>query len=220
MPTRCIKSRSVSSKEELPRDSDHPLPDERFGATMKSYGHKSVHSPEYAKRKFGYSSDSFLQSLMSALLVRTLAVLFAVTVGGALYYDHFTWYTSAVGALLANMLVGICLGTLALERSRKRSYRRMLELAFLNHHVHNGLTQMIMVSQVTNSDRHDQLTRDAVSRISEALWRVGNGSDVAGLSLDVDLGGKDLTRAREARERQWLAKWASPAPHDIQIGPN
>jgi hypothetical protein len=159
-------------------------------------------------------------NLMNAMLVSALALFLEVAVGGTLYYDHFTWYTSAGGGLLANTLVGICLGTLALERTRKRSNRRMLELAFLNHHVHNGLTQMIMVSQVTDTDRHDQLTRDAVSRISEALWRVGTGSDVAGLSLDVDVGGKDLTRAREAREKQLLARWAQPEPHDIKIGPN
>jgi hypothetical protein len=64
---------------------------------------------------------------------------------------------------------------------------------------------MIMVSQVADTDKHDQLMRDAVSRISEALWRVGNEPDLAGLSLDVDTGGEDLTRAREERERQWLA---------------
>jgi hypothetical protein len=186
---------------------------------MKTYGHKSVRSCEYVKRKFGHSSALFFQSLMVALLVSTLAVLLEVTVGGALYYDHFTWYTSVVGALLANALVGICLATIALERNRQRSVRRTMELAFLNHHVHNALTQMIMASSVTDTDMHDRYVREAVSRISEALLRVGNESDVAGLSLDVDLGGEDLTRGREEREKRWLEGWVPTAPHDIQIGP-
>jgi hypothetical protein len=184
---------------------------------MKTYGHKSVDPRKYAKRKFGYSSASFLQSLMTALLLSTLAVLLAVAVGDALYCDHFTSYASAAGALLANTLVGICLATIALERTRKRSVRRTLELAFLNHHVHNALTQMTIASNATDTDKHGRFMRDAVSRISEGLLRVGNESDVARLSR-CGPWGKDLTRERQEREKQWLARWAQPAPpHDIQI---
>ena len=131
---------------------------------------------------------------MTAFVVSTLVVLLAVAVGGALYYDDVTWYISAASGLLVEMLVGTCLAMIALERTRKRSVRRTLELAFLNHHVHNALTQMIMSSSVTDTAKQDRFMRDAVSRISEALIRVGNESDVTGLSLDVDLGGKDLNR--------------------------
>ena len=120
-------------------------------------------SPQVCQAKvWVYLSASFLQSLMSAMLVSTLALFLEVAVGGALYYDHFTWYTSAAGAQLANTLVGICLATIALERTRKRSVRRTLELAFLNHHVHNALTQMTIASCL--SARLRSTGRDGVAQ--------------------------------------------------------
>jgi len=39
------------------------------------------------------------------------------------------------------MLAVIFLATIALEQARERSIRRRLERSFLNHHVHNALTQ-------------------------------------------------------------------------------
>ena len=48
-------------------------------------------------------------------------------------------------------LVLVCLATIALEQARKRSIRRTLELSFLNHHVHNAMTQMIMASEMSDA---------------------------------------------------------------------
>jgi light-regulated signal transduction histidine kinase (bacteriophytochrome) len=98
--------------------------------------------------------------------------------------------------------------TIALEQARKRSLRRILEIAFLNHHVHNAMAQMVMASNLTESDKQDRYIQEAVSRISEALFRVANNADAIGLSLDVDLDGTELTRDREDREKQWVAKTA------------
>jgi hypothetical protein len=44
--------------------------------------------------------------------------------------------------------------------------------------------------------------REAVSRISEALFRVGNSADLTGLSLEVDFAGAGLTHEGEEREKQ------------------
>jgi hypothetical protein len=126
----------------------------------------------------------------------------------ALYYRHVAWYLCAAVGPLVDTLVVICLGTIALEQARKRSIRRTLEIAFLNHHVHNAMTQMIMASNLTEADKQDRYMWEAVSRISEALLRVANNADPTRLSLDVDLGGTELTREREERERQWGAKRA------------
>jgi len=105
-------------------------------------------------------------------------------------------------------LVVICLGTIALEQARKRSIRRTLELAFLNHHVRNALTQMMMASNLTEPGEQDRFMREAVGRISEALFRVANSADLTGLSLEVDLGGAELTHAGEQREQGTGAKRA------------
>jgi hypothetical protein len=105
-------------------------------------------------------------------------------------------------------LVVICLGTIALEQARKRSIRRTLEIAFLNHHVHNAMTQMIMASNLTEADKQDRYMWEAVSRISEALFRVANNADPTSLSLDVDLGGTELAREGDERENNIGARRA------------
>jgi len=95
------------------------------------------------------------------------------------------------------------LATIALEQARKRSIRRTLELSFLNHHVRNALTQMIMASNLTDAGKQERFVREAVSRISEALFRVANSVDLTGLSLEVDLGGAELAQEGEEREKPW-----------------
>jgi|SRR5580700_5167500 hypothetical protein len=159
--------------------------------------------PKTLRQSHGYESASILQSLRTALVVGTAAALIGVAVGAALYYDHVPWYVSAAAGPVVDTLIVMCLVTIALEQARKRSIRRTLEIAFLNHHVHNAMAQMVMASNLTESDKQDRYMREAVSRISEALFRVANGADPTGLSLDVDLGGAELTRDREEREKQW-----------------
>jgi hypothetical protein len=175
---------------------------------MKTYEHELSRSYEYANSILGYRSASFLQSLTTAFVLGTIAALIGVAMSVALYYRHVAWYLCAAVGPLVDTLVVICLGTIALEQARKRSIRRTLEIAFLNHHVHNAMTQMIMASNLTEADKQDRYMWEAVSRISEALLRVANNADPTRLSLDVDLGGTELTREREERERQWGAKRA------------
>jgi len=169
---------------------------------MKTYEHELAHSYEHSKNILRYSSASFLQSLTTALLLGTMAALIGVTLSAALYYRHVAWYVSAAVGPLVETLVVIFLATIALEQARKRAIRRTLELSFLNHHVRNALTQMIMASNVTDTGKQDRFMREAVSRISEALFRVANSADLTGLSLEVDLAGAGLTHEGEEREKQ------------------
>src|ERR1039458_7098654 len=175
---------------------------------MKTYEHELSRSYEYANSILGYRSASFLQSLTTAFVLGTIAALIGVAMSVALYYRHVAWYLCAAVGPLVDTLVVICLGTIALEQARKRSIRRTLEIAFLNHSVQDAMTQMIMASNLTEADKQDRYMWEAVSRISEALLRVANNADPTRLSLDLDLGGTELTREREERERQWGAKRA------------
>ena len=170
---------------------------------MKTYEHEFAHSYEHSKSIWRYSSASFLQSLGTGLVVGTVAAIIGVAVSAVLYYRHVAWYISAAAGPLVDTLVVVCLATIALEQARKRSIRRTLELSFLNHHVRNALTQMIMASNLTDAGKQERFVREAVSRISEALFRVANSVDLTGLSLEVDLGGAELAQEGEEREKPW-----------------
>jgi hypothetical protein len=98
------------------------------------------------------------------------------------------------------MLIVTVLVTIVLEQRRKRAILRTLELAFLNHHVRNALTQMGMIYYVADPEKREHLLQDAVARVSEVLFRIANSADPTGLSLEVDLGGVELAHAGEARE--------------------
>jgi len=169
---------------------------------MKTYEHELAHSHEHSKRIWRYSSGSFVQSLATALVLGTLAAVVGMAVSAALYYRHAAWYIVAAAGPLADTLVVICLATIALEQARKRSIRRALELAFLNHHVRNALTQMSMAEYVADPQQHERLVREAAGRISEALFRIANSADLTGLSLEVDLRGTQLIHEGEAREQE------------------
>ena len=168
---------------------------------MKTYEHELAHSYEHPKSIWRYSSASFLQSLTTALVLGIMAALIGMAASAALYYRHVAWYISAGVGPLVDTLVVIFFATIALEQARKRSIRRTLELSFLNHHVRNALTQVIMASNVADAGKQERFTREAVSRISEALFRVANSVDLTGLSLEVDLRGAELTHEGEGREQ-------------------
>jgi hypothetical protein len=99
------------------------------------------------------------------------------------------------------MLLVTVLVTIVLEQPRKRAIRRTLELAFLNHHVRNALTEMSMVSYIADPEKREHLLQDAAARVSEVLFRIANSADLTGLSLEVDLAGVELAYAGEAREQ-------------------
>jgi hypothetical protein len=167
---------------------------------MKTYEHEFAHSYEHSKSIWRYSSASFLQSLTTALVLGTMAALIGVAMSAVLFYHHVAWYISLAAGPLVDTLVVICLATIALEQARKRSIRRTLELSFLNHHIRNALTQMVMASNLTDAGTQDRFMREAVSRVSEALFRIANSADLTGLSLEVDLGGAELSHEGEERE--------------------
>jgi hypothetical protein len=175
---------------------------------MKTYEHQFAHSYEHSKSIWRYSSASFLQSLTTALVVGTVAALVGVATSAALYYRHVAWYIVLAAGPLVDTLVVICLATIALEQARKRSIRRTLELSFLNHHVRNALTQIMMASKLDEAGKQDPFMQAGVSRISEALFRVANSADLTGLSLEVDLGGTELTQEGEERENNTRAQKA------------
>src|SRR5271157_3162576 len=170
---------------------------------MKTYEYELAHAHEHPRSIWRYSSASFLQSLVTAFVLGTVAALIGIAVSAALYYRHVAWYIVAASGPLTDTLVVIFLATIALEHARKRSIRRALELSFLNHHVRNALTQMIMASNLTDVGKQDHFIREAVRRISETLFRVANSADLTGLSLEVDLGGAELTHEGEEREKPW-----------------
>ena len=101
-----------------------------------------------------------------------------------------------VEAVVVTVLV-----TMAIEGRRKRAIRRTLELAFLNHHIRNAITQMSMAEHIADPQQHERFVREAVGRVSEALFRVANSADLTGLSLEVDLQGTQLTHEGAAREQ-------------------
>lgn len=92
--------------------------------------------------------------------------------------------------------------TMVIEGRRKRAIRRTLELAFLNHHIRNAITQMSMVQHIADPVLQERYVRESVERISEALFRIANSKDLTGLSLEVDLQGIQLTHQGAAREQE------------------
>jgi hypothetical protein len=102
---------------------------------------------------------------------------------------------------MLQLLIVIFLVTIVLEQRRKRSIRHTLELAFLNHHIRNAITQMASASYIENPEKQERLMFEAAGRISETLFRVANSTDLTGLSLEVDLSGVELTRGGGAREK-------------------
>jgi hypothetical protein len=172
----------------------------RLGAVVETYGQRLVHPYQYTKGVLGHRSASFLQSLTTALVLGATAAFVGVAASAALYYRHIVWYVSAAAGPLVDTLVVVCLATIALEQSRKRSIRRTLETSFLNHHVRNALVQMIMAADLADTDKQDRYMQEAVGRISEALFRVANSAE---LSLEVDIAGSQLIRASEERGKQW-----------------
>jgi hypothetical protein len=167
-----------------------------------------VPSSKNANSERTYSSASFLQSLATASALGIVAALLAIAAGVTMHNRHVPWYVNLSIVAAVETLVAIALVTITIERTRKRAIRRTLELAFVNHHVNNALTQIVMASNVTDIAKHDLYLKEAISRISEALFRTGNQSDLATLSLAVDLGGRDMNRGREDRESKWLAREA------------
>ncbi len=167
---------------------------------MKAYQHELAHSYEHRRALLDFRSGSLLQSLITAIMVGVLVASLGIALFALSHYRQTPWYTAAAIGGVAQVLILTFLVTLVLEQRRKRSIRRTLELAFLNHHIRNAITQMTMASNVAEHEQQ-RFMRDAAERISEALFRVANSADLTGLSLEVDLSGVELTREGANREK-------------------
>ena len=169
---------------------------------MKTYAHELAHHYEHRKNVISFSSASLFQSLITASVIGVVAAFIGVALNAVRWYGNTSWYVGATVAAVVEAVVVTALVTIVIEQRRKRSIRRTLELAFLNHHIRNAITQMSMVQYVTDPQQHDRLVREAVGRISAALFRIANSADLTGLSVEVDLKGIQLTHEGEAREQE------------------
>lgn len=173
---------------------------------MKIHEHEKTRKYEHSNGIWRFASGSFLQSLATALVVGTMAALLGMAASAALYYRDVPWYVSAGAGPLVDTVVVIFLATIALEGARRRSIRRTLELSFLNHHVRNALTQVMMASRITDPAQQDHFIQEAVSRISGALFRVTNSPDLTGLSLREDLRGEGMIQQGKERPKNMGAR--------------
>jgi hypothetical protein len=138
-----------------------------------------------------FQSGSLAQSFLTALAIG--AAVASLTLPPI---HRQRLYTGTLQLVVTTFLV-----TMVLEQRRKRTIRRTLDLAFLNHHVRNALAQISMSEYVSDIEQHKQLLDAAVSRISETLFRVANSTDLTGLSLEHDLSGVGLIKESEEREK-------------------
>src|ERR1022692_2066685 len=169
---------------------------------MKTYQHELAHLYEHPTKVFRFSSASLFQSLVTASIIGVVVAVIGVALNAVRWYGNESWYVSATAAAVVEAVVVTALVTIVIEQRRKRAIRRTLELAFLNHHIRNSITQMGMAQYVADPQQHERLVREAVGRISEALFRFANSADVTGLSLEVDLKGIQLTHGGEVREQE------------------
>ena len=169
---------------------------------MKTYEHELAHLYEHRKNVFRFSSASLFQSLITASVIGVMVAFIGVALNALRLQGNASWYVSATTGAVVETVIVTALVTIVLEQRRKRAIRRTLELAFLNHHIRNAMTQMSMAEYVADPQQHERLVREAVGRISEALFRIANSADLTGLSLEVDLKGTQLTQEGEAREQE------------------
>ena len=167
---------------------------------MKAYQHERAHRYEHSHPVFDFKSASLFQSLTTAAMIGIFVGSVGVALNAVWFYRQTSWHVTTTVQGLVQMLIVTVLVTIVLEQRRKRAIRRTLELAFLNHHVRNALTQMSLVSYIADPEKREHLLQDAAARVSEVLFRLANSVDLTGLSLEVDLGGVELAHAGEARE--------------------
>ena len=169
---------------------------------MKAYQHELAHLYEHRKKVLGFGSASLFQSLITAGAIGVVAAFVGVVLDDLRWQGNTSWYVSAMTAAVLEAVIVAALVTMVIEGRRKRAIRRTLELAFLNHHIRNAITQMSMAEHVADPQQHERFVHEAVGRISEALFRIANSADLIGLSLEVDLQGIQLTHEGAAREQE------------------
>jgi hypothetical protein len=169
---------------------------------MKAYQHELAHSYAHREKVLNFSSASLFQSLITASAIGVLVGVIGVVLDTVRRRGNSSWYVSATTAGVLEATIVALLVTMVIEGRRKRAIRRTLELAFLNYHIRNAITQLSMAEHVADPQQHERFVREAVGRISEALFRIANSADLTGLSLEVDLKGTQLTHEGAAREQE------------------
>src|SRR5438034_3895263 len=129
---------------------------------MKAYQHELAHHYQQRKNVFRFASASLFQSLITAAVIGIVVAFIGVALNAVRWQGNTSWYVSATTGAVVEMVVVTALVTMVIEGRRKRAIRRTLELAFLNHHIRNAITQMSMAEYVADPQPHERLVREAV----------------------------------------------------------
>src|ERR1700736_1828045 len=121
---------------------------------IKAYQHELAHLYEKRKNVLRFDSASLFQSLITASVIGIVVAFIGVALNAVRWQGNTSWYVSATTGAVVDMVVVTALVTMVLEQRRKRAIRRTLELAFLNHHIRNAITQMIMAQHVADPQQH------------------------------------------------------------------
>ncbi len=136
---------------------------------MKAYQHELAHLYERRKNFFRFSSGSFFQSLTTASAIGIIVAFAGIAMNSVRWHGN-AWYVSAMAAAIVEAAIVTVLVTMVIEGRRKRAIRRTLELAFLNHHIRNAITQMSMVQHIADPVQQERYVRESVERISRSKW--------------------------------------------------
>ena len=126
---------------------------------MKAYQQNPAPLDEHRKKVLRFSSASFFQSLSTGSVVGAASALIGVGLDAVRWRGHAPWYVSATTAAVLEAVVVTLLVTMVIEGRRKRAIRRTLELAFLNHHIRNAITQMSMAEHVADPQQRERFVR-------------------------------------------------------------
>ena len=164
------------------------------GNTPKNVGRQMKRSP--------FESVSFGYSLLGALTIGIIVASVAIILDATWTVRATTWYVRAIVIGSLQLFLVTLLVTAVLEQRRKRIIRRTLELAFLNHHIRNALTQVQLADHISDPERQHQLLQEAIERVSGVLYQLTMTGDTAALSLERDITGTELAAEQRNRERQ------------------
>jgi hypothetical protein len=161
--------------------------------------HEPAHLHARRKKFVRFASESLFQSLISASVIGMVVAFSVIALDAMRRQGNSSWYVSPTTVAIVEAVIVTGMVTTAIEGRRKRAIRRTLELAFLNHHIRNAITQMSMAQYATEPGQQECYVSESVDRISEVLFRISNSADLTGLSLEVDLQGTQLTLEGAAR---------------------
>lgn len=119
------------------------------------------------------------RSLLQAFL---FAFLLAVLGEGLTLLMHRLNMPWAVAEFSENIITGLAAGGvvfLYMEERRRRIESRMEELAYLNHHIRNALTAIMLAPYAATEDMRLTMIKDASARIEKAIRRMSEQEHVS-----------------------------------------